>query len=279
MQLDVDRLELRSAGCTDRRARRRGRPRCGRPARSRCARLFALEDSSPSESIVRPCPRCCTGAGRARAHRPLPTADGAGRFRHPRRAAYITLELLWISRHILTWVFIALFLTLALNPGGRPARASSRAPRGGNRHRLRHGPDRRRADRLALRPDPGRPGEQLRAQGAGLPRRPHQGPGPAGLPAGEVPPRRQGAESACDEGGASKLFGLSGTALAVAKGVVNAVLATVTIIFMTFFMLLEGRNWVERFFSLLKPESRPRWQSGRARHLPDGRRLRHRQPR
>ena len=57
------------------------------------------------------------------------------------------------------------------------------------------------------------------------------------------------------------MFGLSGTALALARGVVNAVLATVTIVFLTFFMLLEGPGWVDRFFTLLKPTSRRRWRS------------------
>src|ERR1700745_823252 len=31
-------------------------------------------------------------------------------------AVGITLKVLWLSRHILSWVFIALFLALALNP-------------------------------------------------------------------------------------------------------------------------------------------------------------------
>jgi len=39
------------------------------------------------------------------------------------------------------------------------------------------------------------------------------------------------------------------------------VLATVTIVFLTFFMLLEGPGWVDRFFTLLKPTSRRRWRS------------------
>src|SRR5437588_723618 len=69
------------------------------------------------------------------------------------------------------------------------------------------------------------------------------------------------ARKALQQGGASKLFGLSGTALALARGVVNAVLATVTIVFLTFFMLLEGPGWVDRFFTLLKPTSRRRWRS------------------
>ena len=31
-------------------------------------------------------------------------------------ASFITLKILWISRHVLSWIFIALFLSLALNP-------------------------------------------------------------------------------------------------------------------------------------------------------------------
>ena len=65
---------------------------------------------------------------------------------------------------------------------------------------------------------------------------------------------------AISEGGASGLLGISGTALAVTKGVVTAVIATVTIAFLTLFMLLEGPMWVERFYSLLPAERQPRWR-------------------
>ena len=65
---------------------------------------------------------------------------------------------------------------------------------------------------------------------------------------------------ALSEGGASKLLGFSGTAVAVTKGVITAVIATVTIAFLTFFMLLEGPAWVERFYSLLPDEQQPRWR-------------------
>jgi predicted PurR-regulated permease PerM len=65
---------------------------------------------------------------------------------------------------------------------------------------------------------------------------------------------------ALEEGGAGKLLGFSGTALAVTKGVVTAVIATVTIAFLTFFMLLEGPAWVERFYSLLPAAHQPRWR-------------------
>jgi len=61
-------------------------------------------------------------------------------------------------------------------------------------------------------------------------------------------------------GGAAKIFGFSGTAIAVTKGVVTAIVATLTITFLTFFMLLEGPDWVERFYSLLPPDKEVRWR-------------------
>jgi predicted PurR-regulated permease PerM len=66
---------------------------------------------------------------------------------------------------------------------------------------------------------------------------------------------------ALSEGGASRVLGLSGTALAVTKGVVTAVIATVTIAFLTLFMLLEGPAWMERLYGLLPAEKQPRWRA------------------
>ena len=47
---------------------------------------------------------------------------------------------------------------------------------------------------------------------------------------------------ALSQGGASKLLGFSGTAVAVTKGVITAVIATVTIAFLTFFMRSTARE-------------------------------------
>ena len=63
------------------------------------------------------------------------------------------------------------------------------------------------------------------------------------------------------EGGATKVLGLSGTAVAVTKGVITAVFATLTIAFLTLFMLLEGPAWMERLYSLLPEEKQPRWRA------------------
>ena len=78
-------------------------------------------------------------------------------------------------------------------------------------------------------------------------------------------------------GGARKVLGLSGAALSVTKSIVTIIAATVTIIFLTFFMLLEGRGWVERVYSLFPEESQPRWRRVGHDIYEDGRRLRHRQ--
>src|SRR6266545_2373859 len=50
----------------------------------------------------------------------------------------------------------------------------------------------------------------------------------------------QRVRDAVQEGGATRVLGLTGTALAITKGIITAIVATVTILFMTFFMLLEG---------------------------------------
>ena len=66
---------------------------------------------------------------------------------------------------------------------------------------------------------------------------------------------------ALKDGGAEKLFGVSGTVLSITKSVITIVVAAVTITFMTFFMLLEGPFWVERFYTTLPARSQSRWRT------------------
>jgi predicted PurR-regulated permease PerM len=66
--------------------------------------------------------------------------------------------------------------------------------------------------------------------------------------------------AAIEKSGASGVLGLSTTAVAVTKSVVSAVIAVLTISFLTLFMLLEGPMWVERLYSLLPEHSQPRWR-------------------
>jgi predicted PurR-regulated permease PerM len=62
------------------------------------------------------------------------------------------------------------------------------------------------------------------------------------------------------EGGASRVLGLTGAAISITKSVISLVVATITIAFLTFFMLLEGPTWIDRIFGLLPEHSRPRWR-------------------
>ena len=175
-------------------------------------------------------------------------------------ASFVVLEVLWIARQVLSWIFIALFLTLALNP------AVDRVERWVKRRGVATG-----IVYVTALATAGAIGalfiptlvDQVNDFAHKVPDYLEdltEGRGRLGF-LQEKYHLVDKARDALDEGGASKLFGLSGTAFAIAKGVVTAVVATLTILFMTFFMLLEGPNWLNRFFSLLMPASRTRWQA------------------
>jgi predicted PurR-regulated permease PerM len=173
----------------------------------------------------------------------------------------IMLEVIWIARQIIAWVLIAVFLALALNP----------AVEWFQRHGLK-----RRSGATAV--------TILLTLGAlallaalFVPTLVHEVNGFAHALPGyvdDITHRRgrlgfleskyhvtQRVRDAVESGGATKLLGLTGTAVAVTKSVITAIVATVTIAFMTLFMLLEGPIWVERFYSLLPESSRDHWRN------------------
>jgi predicted PurR-regulated permease PerM len=175
-------------------------------------------------------------------------------------AVAAVLEVVWISRHVLSWVFISLFLALALNP----------AVEWLQRHRIR-----RRGVAVGIT----YLGVLLGVAGLGAlfvptlvdqvnsfvqktPDYVHDltsGRGKLGFLETKYHVVEKVREQV-NKGGASRILGLTGTALAVTKGVINVVVGTITIVFLTFFMLLEGPKWTERIYGLLPPESQPRWR-------------------
>jgi predicted PurR-regulated permease PerM len=175
-------------------------------------------------------------------------------------AVAAVLEVLWIARHVLSWIFISLFLALALNP----------AVDWLQRHRIR-----RRGVAVGIT----YLGVLLAVAGLGalfIPTLVDQvnsfvqktpdyvddltsGRGKLGFLETKYHVVEKVREQV-REGGASRILGLSGTALAVTKGVINVVVGTVTVVFLTFFMLLEGPKWTERIYGLLPLESQPRWR-------------------
>jgi predicted PurR-regulated permease PerM len=172
----------------------------------------------------------------------------------------LLLYITWISRQVLTWILVAIFLTLALNP------AVEGIQRRGIRHR---GAATALTFLIAILVIVGAGSlfiptlvDEARGFVANLPdyiRDVSEGRGPLGELA-ERYELEQRVREAVEERGAVGLLGLSGTALAVTESVITFIVAVVTIAFLTFFMLLEGPRWMERFYALLPDESRARWQ-------------------
>jgi predicted PurR-regulated permease PerM len=172
----------------------------------------------------------------------------------------LTLEVIWIARHVLTWIVISIFLALALNPLVGWLQG--------------HGFKRRGAAAavayllaiilivaISFTFIPTLV-SQVNDFVQKLPDYTHDvthGRGRLGFLETKYHIQER-IQNAVKNGGATKLLGFSGVALSVAKGVITIVLAAVTIIFMTFFMLLEGPLWVERFYRVLPAGSQPRWR-------------------
>ena len=180
---------------------------------------------------------------------------------------FLLLEVVWIARQVLTWVLIAVFLTLALNP------AVDWFQRHGIRRRgmatgitvllvlagfallgLLFIPTLVREVNGFVEALPGYVDDISNRRGRlGFLEREYQ-----------VTER---VRDAVEEGGASQVLGLTGTALAITKGIIMAIVAMVTILFMTVFMLLEGPAWMERFYAML-PESSASAGADRPQDLP-----------
>jgi predicted PurR-regulated permease PerM len=171
------------------------------------------------------------------------------------------LAVVWIARQVLTWIIVAVFLALALNPAVEFFQRRGLARRGlaaAVTSLLTIGAI------VAL-------GslfvptlyDEARGFGEALPgyvQDVSEGRGPLGRLAERYDLEQRVREAVEGEGGAARILGLSGTAVAVTKSVVTFVVAVVTIAFLTFFMLLEGPRWMERFYSLLPEGSRDRWR-------------------
>ena len=173
---------------------------------------------------------------------------------------FLLLQLVWIAREVLTWVLIAVFLALAMNPAVNWFQA--------------HGV-RRRGLATGITAVLVLAGFALLGL-LFIPTLVREVNGFAGaLPdyVDDITHRRgrlgfleskyhvtERVRDAIEEGGTTRVLGLTGTAVAITKGIITAIVATVTIMFMTVFMLLEGPMWVERFYALLPERSRDRWR-------------------
>ena len=175
-------------------------------------------------------------------------------------AAWAALSLLSVTRQVITWLLVALFFAMALNPAVDWF--------------LRHG-IKRRGQAVGLTTVLTLVG--VAAIGyAFIPTLVHQvnefvqavpgyvddvtkGRGRFGLLETKYHIVERIREQ-INKGGASRVLGLTGTAISITKSVVSLVVATITIAFLTFFMLLEGPVWVDRVYGLMPEGSRERWR-------------------
>jgi predicted PurR-regulated permease PerM len=67
-------------------------------------------------------------------------------------------------------------------------------------------------------------------------------------------------KEAIENNGVSKLAIGAGAALSVTKSILSTIIAILTIAFMTLFMLLEGPQWTERLYALVPDDQQERWR-------------------
>ena len=65
---------------------------------------------------------------------------------------------------------------------------------------------------------------------------------------------------AYERGGIVSLLGLERVGSGAARTAASAALALVAVPFLTYFMLLYGRQWIDGFLSVVPPSARPRWE-------------------
>lgn len=167
------------------------------------------------------------------------------------------LWIVWTARQVLSWVVVAIFLALALNPAvewlqrrGMQRRGSAAAVIYLLTISVLVGlgfllvPPLVEQVRGFVEAAPGYVDDLTKGRG----------------PLGELE-REYGIVDRLREltGGEGGMSGAE-TALNVGKGVLTAIAAIVTIAFMTFFMILEGPTWMQRIYALAPEGERDRWE-------------------
>jgi predicted PurR-regulated permease PerM len=171
------------------------------------------------------------------------------------------LWILYVSRQVLSWVFVSLFLALALNPaveklqrpGGMGKRGMSAAVIYLTALAALVGLG------FLLIPPLADQISKFADAAPGYVQDVTHGKGPLGFLQTKYHVREKVEEAFQHGGSAASLAG--GTVLSLTQSVVTAIVGFVTIAFMTFFMILEGPTWLDRFYSLMPADSEARWRN------------------
>ena len=171
----------------------------------------------------------------------------------------LALALVYLAWRPLTWIIIAMLLAAALNPAVEAIE--------------RRGLARPWAASLVFvtalfvvtgigfldHPAARRAGDRLRQRGPRLHRRSHG----RGRPLGWLQDEYQIVDrirAAIEEQGVGGILGLGGPVLDVVRSVVTAIVGVITIVFLTYFMLLEGPRTIAGILGLLPESARPRYE-------------------
>jgi predicted PurR-regulated permease PerM len=165
----------------------------------------------------------------------------------------------WMARQVVSWVLISIFLALALNPAIAWLQ--------------RHAPLKRRASAAALIyviallllvglgfllvPPVVDQASGLADAAPGYIDDLTAGRGPLGFLQTKYHLVDRVREALSGSGGGPG----TETVVNVTRGVITVIVALVTILFMTFFMILEGPTWYERLLSLAPDDQQARWRS------------------
>jgi predicted PurR-regulated permease PerM len=172
----------------------------------------------------------------------------------------IALWVVWVSRRVLIWTMIALFLALALNPAVEGLQRRGLHRRGAAAGVVYLAALLVIVGLLALFvPTLVQQVDDLVHAAPGYVRDLTTGRGPLGFLQTKYHVVDR-VEQAVNNGGGTQVLGGASAALDVTRSVVTFIATVVTIAFLTFFMLLEGPAWLERLYGMLPEESRPRWR-------------------
>jgi predicted PurR-regulated permease PerM len=173
----------------------------------------------------------------------------------------VGLWVVYVARQTITWVFVALFLTLALSPAVSALEQHGLRRRGAATAVVFLAGILVVAGLGALLVPPLI--DQVTGFADALPGYLHdltRGRGPLGFLERNYHVVEK-ARQAASGGGPAKFAGGAGAVLSLTRSVITAVVGFVTVVFLTLFMLLEGPTWWERGLGMLPARSRPRWRN------------------
>jgi predicted PurR-regulated permease PerM len=179
-------------------------------------------------------------------------------------ALTVVILVVWVARHAITWVLIALFFALALNPAVEHLQR-------------RRGLSRRGASvatiyiaallvlvaiTALLVPPLVRQVGELADAAPGYVNDLTHGRGSLGFLETKYHLTERVRDALRGQGGGGGGIATgAGTVVSVGRGIATGLAGVITIIFMTLFMLLEGPAWIERLYALVPAGSQARWRA------------------